>query len=116
MYKTQNGWTKAKMKNQIKKYNNGTCSYDPIQIMCYYKDPNENNRCAVGCFIPDGHEALSLEGNLTELLEKHPTLKKLMPLKEEALYYFQQTHDKEKDTDNMHEILFKWIDENVEDS
>lgn len=114
MYKTQNGWTKEKMKNQIKKYNNGTGSYDEDRISYFYENPKDKNRCAVGCFIPDNHKALSFNSGVQALLETYKDLNKFMPL--QNMESFQSEHDFSRNSDNMHQILFKWIDENVEDA
>lgn len=94
MYKLVNGWTKKKVMEQIKKYNNGTKSYDPLTDSCLYKS-EDGNRCAVGCFLPSRNKAMSEGWTLGahDLLEEMPHLKKLMPFEGKALSHFQGIHD-----------------------
>jgi len=110
-YHTINGWTKEKMKAQIRKYNNGTLAREGFS--CAYKN-EVGNRCAIGCFIPDAF----FEGpiniydlSVVGLLNRYPFLYTYMPFEEnKVLTEFQNIHDKAIQT---HEELFKWIDENV---
>jgi hypothetical protein len=112
MYKCINGWTKEKMKAQVRKYNNGTKSEN--KGMCLYK--NGNNRCAIGCFIPDDKidELKSHKGTVESLLHHHPDLKVNMPLKIGSLISFQEAHDNTFVND-MRTHLCGWIDKNCED-
>ena len=43
---------------------------------CRYLSGN-GFRCAIGCLIPDGHEALDEEGGVASLVYNHPDLAKL---------------------------------------
>ena len=52
-YKTINGWTKDKMKAQVRAKNNGKRSLRRSGGCAY--QVTDGNRCAAGCFIPDGH-------------------------------------------------------------
>lgn len=113
-YRTANGWTKDKMKKQIKKYNTGIRA--AFLNDCVYRCPVTMNRCAIGCFIPDKAEdkVFKTGGAATGLLKLYPELIKYMPLEDDiALNKFQNIHDSCEG--NTHESLFKWIDENVED-
>lgn len=115
MYKTINGWTKAKMKKAIKKYNNGTLSARDGQ--CVYKNSVDNNRCAVGCFLPEESDLFHFQGSVIELFNQDSNLKEIMPLRLKGLSKLQLIHDNKnnQETNNMHKILFNWIDKNVRD-
>jgi hypothetical protein len=91
-FKLANGWTKETVMAQIKKYNNGSRSM--IEGYCLYEGP-DGNRCAIGCFIPDGHEALNRGYNSAPTIMRcYPELQKLMPFAESCeLLEFQSAHD-----------------------
>src|ERR1700722_5334496 len=92
-FKLANGWTKESVIAQIKKYNNGQVCMDK-HTTCLYQHPENNNRCLIGCFIPDGHEALSETIPILPLLTGYPDLEGFMPFKDkEALTTFQRLHD-----------------------
>lgn len=44
---------------------------------CIYLDEATGNRCAIGCLIPDGHEALNSLSDMEGLLEEYPDLVEL---------------------------------------
>lgn len=116
MYKTANGWTKEKMKAQIRLKNNGTQAFASRACGCVYRTET-GNACAIGCFIPDDSLALNHLGTVKSLLVSHPDLKRLMPLAGgNALSEFQEVHDSPRPTGSLHEALFAWIDANVEDA
>ena len=86
---------------------------------CAYITKN-GNRCAVGLFIPKGHEGGSYEGNVCNLLTEHPDLEKVMPLTARALNDLQRVHDQcsrivngDKDRNAKQEML-EWVKKNVE--
>lgn len=57
---------------------------------------SDGRKCAIGCFIPDGHKGRYYEGNVADLLEDYPDLKENMPpLNELGLSVFQNFHDAE---------------------
>jgi hypothetical protein len=112
-FKTQNGWTKERMIAQIRKYNNGTRAID-VYGECKYQDHN-GNRCAVGCFLPDGHEGFNTTVNVYNLLRKFPDLNDIVPIKHMALSIMQGVHD-ECDTGDVRDLLEAWINNNVEDA
>lgn len=113
MYKTANGWTKEKMKAQIRLKNNGTRSSEGSR--CVYRT-KDGSACAVGCFIPDGHEALDTIWPASTLVRTYPSLASLVPLTSlDGLNSLQCAHDRHIGL-NLHEALFSWIDENVEDA
>jgi hypothetical protein len=92
MYKLINGWTKEKVMEQVKKYNNNTKAKN--KIACVYLAPN-GNRCAIGCFIPDGHPALTATScAASELVNEYPDLKTVMPFRASELDDFQVAHDR----------------------
>jgi len=116
-FQTINGWTKEKMKVAIRAGNNGKRAFDPQEHVCRYLTP-DGNRCAVGCFLPDGHPGQSYEGTTIGLLNEYPELKKKMPLSPEALRRLQKVHDSHisaRDALDMRDVLCEWIDKNVED-
>ena len=42
-------------------------------VNCVYLAPS-GLKCAIGCLIPDGHDAQNYEGGVTNLLHDHPDL------------------------------------------
>ena len=89
-YKLVNGWTKEKVMEQVRKYNNGTQAVK--DGTCLYN--HNSNRCAIGCFIPDGHPALGSRERVITLLSDYPDLISYMPFSDsDALRYFQRSHD-----------------------
>jgi len=113
MIKLINGWTKEKVMEQVKKYNNGRRAM--IGSTCTYLD-NEKNRCAVGCFIPDNHKGLYCEAPVKYLLLQHPDLEELMPFDIIGLTFFQKAHDDiRNDYGNIvHETIQRFLDTEVE--
>lgn len=116
-YQTINGWTVEKMKEQIRKKNNGKRAVgehpDFDREICLYETP-DGNHCAVGCFIPEGHKALSLGAGVDSLLDLNPELHDVFPLESEALSQLQSVHDGNGDNYDIRETLCRWIDQNVE--
>jgi len=124
MYKTINGWTKAKMIEQIKLRNNSTKSMEESGF-CMYRGPN-NNACAVGCFIPDELYVPRMEKGYParSLVREFINIRDSMPLDPYGLAAMQNIHDYNAgDTQtryrypqlNVVERLTAWINENVED-
>lgn len=111
-YKTINGWTKELIINAIKLGNNGT-SFS-VSGMCVYRN-KDNNKCGVGVFIPDDlyHKRCEFIG-VDSLLTTYPGLNDFMPLNLDGLRLLQSKHDNFS-TNNVHEVLTNWINENVED-
>jgi hypothetical protein len=93
-HKLINGWTKETVMAQVKKYNNGTKATKEWQRVCQYLT-DKGNRCAIGCFIPDGHKALKSEVPASALVNKYnyPELAHLMPFQGDSLDAFQRAHD-----------------------
>lgn len=110
MYKTLNGWTKAKMIETIWTRNKG-CRAMVGTHYCTYENDN-GNHCAVGCFIPEGHEAMKSGYGVGSLIIQYPDLK--FPLQEAGLYEMQRTHDDAVDIDPR-PLLAEWIEANVEE-
>lgn len=117
MFTAINGWTKAKILKVIRarRYNAPAVS----EGTCAYLTKN-GNRCAVGLFIPKGHEGSSLFGDVTELLGYHPDLESKMPLTTTALKRLQRVHDdcsvENNGTKNLNakEAMIAWVKANVE--
>jgi hypothetical protein len=122
-FKTINGWTKAEMIEAVKKYMLKHQSVETyagdvpgMTFTCLYQAP-DGNRCAVGCFIPDGHIALKMREGIHLLLPLVPDLKRKLPLNREGLMELQAVHDKINDpTINPRPRVLKWIRDNVVDS
>jgi len=120
-YTLVNGWTKAKMKAAIQKYNNGTqARYTSVySSACAYQTP-DGNRCAIGCFLPDEHPALHYSGRAGNLMSTYSDIN--LPITDVFMAEsFQDVHDKDmfRDLDpsspQLHQALFNWIDNNVID-
>ncbi len=113
MYKTQNGWTKAKMIERIKQRNNGKRSVRPASRphaeVCMYRAP-DGNRCAVGCFIEDNIYEADMEG-----CSAYDFIGIKFPLSKRGMRSLQCAHDEAGLTDNIHEVLEAWINKNVKD-
>ena len=116
-----NGYTKQSVKDAILRYvPEGGCIIEETQT-CVYQAFDEDgceSRCAVGAFIPDGHEALQAIGSASELLYEHPSLKEHMPMERHDLMSMQTKHDNASTASYVVSVvdeLFDWIDENIED-
>lgn len=113
-----NGWTKEKMKEQIRKKNNGKQAMRSLEnggTACVYETP-DGNHCAVGCFIPEGHPGMRCTDSSNVLLAEHPDLLSVMPLDGDNLRAFQRQHDGVCPTNEIiHHRLFQWIDNNIKD-
>ena len=60
---------------------------------CAYK-LSDGRKCAIGCFIPEGHEAQRSKHSITYLLNRYPKLLKHMPcIDHKLLRKFQIFHD-----------------------
>lgn len=115
MFKVINGWTKEKMKEQIRLRNNGKKSlmFKNGRI-CLYRS-SEGNHCAAGCFIDDEFltEGLIQQNGIAsemplEILNK-------FPLEPDGMDKMQTIHDFANAEVNMRDVLCTWIDENVEE-
>lgn len=130
-FKIQNGWTKQKMKDQIKLKNNGSKAF--ASSICCYRTP-DGNACAAGCFIPDelysgSFEGISTDGffNLKRLedkidispedLDRAKEIAKKFPLDVLGMQAMQRVHDDFKSAAfpgenprNLHDELFQFID------
>lgn len=130
MYRPINGWTKAKMIKQIKKYVPKTKPCMDDVGACAYR--SGRYRCAVGAFIPTGKEnydAFNFIGSARDLVKIYGHLKSEMPLSINALTSMQKLHDSfDKDSglyvstrwrdqygSGPQEALINWIKKNVED-
>jgi hypothetical protein len=130
-----NGYTKEKLKNLILTKNIGEPALAPPMDMenedgfmvkeapgyCVYFNPENNNRCAIGCCIPDSfieeHKAkLQEELSVDGLLKDFPELVEHMPFDLRGCGAFQLAHDQWEIVNSglsLHAYLCKWIDENT---
>ena len=118
MHQTINGWTKEKMIETIYAGNKGKCAVIRNhfeQIVCSYLT-EDGNKCAVGCFIPDGHIAQTRTTTAGALLADYPDLVHFMPLEIAGLIVMQKTHDQFRAGEKDPRPAIKlWIENNVED-
>ena len=116
-----NGYTKQSVKDRIMRYvPEGGCIIEETQT-CVYQAFDEDDcemRCAVGAFMPDGHEALQAIGSASEIMYEHPSLKEHMPMERHDLMTMQQHHDNASTNPSVPNVAYEllaWIDENFED-
>jgi hypothetical protein len=123
---TQNGWTKKRMKEMVRKYvprsrsgcmtPNGQCMYH----IC--GDDGKERRCAAGCFIPSNSSALFLIGGVGKLFREFPEIARNFPLNEEGMIHLQASHDgshtfkEERYIKDAQRRVIRWINLNVEDA
>jgi hypothetical protein len=93
----------------IKQGNDGTAS-TMDGIGCAYRGSN-NNKCAVGCFIPDDLYRSSFESVWVRNLPQN--IIDIMPLNVEGMVLLQEVHD--DDSDNVREAMIEWIEDHVQD-
>ena len=119
-YKLKPGFTKASVMAQIRKYNDGTRAVDATNtIMTCVYETDDGNRCAIGCFIPDGHPALELRGNISIILSEFPVLLELMPFHNiDSLKSFQAAHDDPIvfGSSNVYDKIQRFLDNECEES
>lgn len=125
MYKTANGWTKAKMIEHIKANFKGRAVCELPNKMgvtvptCMYLTP-DGKKCAIGLFVPDGHR-LQTYGNpvqASRALHMFPDLIEWMPLANSAgLNELQGVHDQYVTGSNLSVLasMIEWIEYNVMD-
>lgn len=112
-YKTANGYTKAKMIETIKTKMLDHRSWHLCGILCAYL-AEDGNRCAIGCFIPDGHIALLSLMSVNGILTNYPDLKNFMPLESKVgLRKLQKTHDRAAGDPRLK--VLRWIETYVKD-
>ena len=120
--KAINGWTREKMKAQIRLKNNGKKSID-VDGRCLYRS-GDGNACVAGCFIPDDNplitdSELMLRYNTSPVSTIWSQIKDVAPLEVQHLRILQDIHDTFEEAGSpgsLHDRLFKWIDANVEDT
>lgn len=116
MFKTINGFTKAKMIEAVntKMMDHKSFGYHKGAGAsgCLYL-AQDGNRCAVGIFIPTGHPAQD-SGDVRIMLPKFMDLLDVMPLKLEGLREMQRVHDQHESGDPRSAII-KWINEKVQE-
>jgi len=135
-YHTINGWTKERMKAQIREQNDGTRATN-ANGDCIYAT-GTGNHCAVGCFLAsdiateEAYESAIVDAGAANIAYqladiRHPDdrheawaeqarIERLMPLREDGLQALQQVHDDPSNDDDIRDALCKWIDKNVIDN
>lgn len=123
MFNTANGYTKQKIIDKINSDFKGKAvraiDADEKSICAYLT--HDGKKCAVGLFIPDGHDAQSHEGGYQDLMKNHSeTLQTLMSMEDTGMTAFQSFHDvqlKNSETvETQKARLIEWILKNVVDA
>lgn len=117
LYTPINGFTKQSIKDHITKEFKGKAMSKTGT--CAYAMP-DGRKCAVGLFLPDGHEAQGSSHGIFNLLKRYPDLSPFMPLDTNALLGLQTVHDERLDSNDsltaQLNILLEWIDTYVADA
>jgi len=125
MFKPINTYTKKDIIWYLKTFNTGKKSYSQKNYQCSYKAGS--NHCAIGCFIPHGHEGMKSAADVNSLLMDFPDLEEKMPLDIEALEELQCIHDFNPNNPHMHiayqytrirnvqKRMIQWVEDNVEE-
>jgi hypothetical protein len=66
---------------------------------CVYLDPRSGNKCAIGIFIPNGHEAADVIGSVKYLFNDYPDIEKLFENNSFSLL---------KDLQDLHDDCRNW--------
>jgi len=112
-----NGYTIESMISTIKARNNGNQCVGNVNLGCLYNDGN-GNHCAVGCFLPDDHPAMSNKNvSVTGIVEGgiDPDLEKILPISLVGMQRLQSKHDDSIGCKHIHDVLEKWIRFHCED-
>lgn len=112
-HKIINGYTKESMKQKIREGNTGEVSRK--DGACFYLK-SDGNKCAVGCFIPEGHIGFNCGGDAYNLLDNNADLVYEMPLNAKGLITMQRLHDSYLScSQSLHDRLFDFIDNECEE-
>lgn len=114
MFQPINGFTKAKILEVLKGRKHDGPSVNENRT-CLYKSPLDGNRCAVGMFLPEGHDGESYIGPVSLLLHDHPDLSDKMPLILIGLEKLQAAHDNLVNGGNVKAAMIDWVEKNVSD-
>jgi len=118
MFKPINGWTKEKILDVIRARKHEKPAYCDDAMQCMYLTKDEN-KCAAGLFIPDGHEAQKSRNNIVAIMEKYTDIANIMPLNADPMRDLQLVHDNEasefyrKFGGNAKEAMIDWVEKNV---
>ena len=118
VFKTQNGWTKEKMKAHVKLEFKGK-SEDGYGN-CMYRNSN-GKKCAVGMFIPDNKYHVAMDNNACNggtnaiAVINQYNLDDLMPLIKDAMNELQAVHDKSAASETLDKML-EFVDSRVVNS
>ncbi len=115
-----NGWTKAKIIQHIKdnfkgkafNYSNPKDRKCGAEVCVYLT--KDGRKCAVGLFIPDGHNGQRHIGTVSGLLFRFPDLSDVMPLDTSSMSGLQRAHDESGEETTLEEML-EYIEKNIVD-
>lgn len=122
-FKPINGYTKESIKDVIRREFKGKAVDG---YACRYLTA-DGRKCAVGLFIPDGHEAQGYQGAAEDLLARFEDLHSYMPLDgrrdknnpyDSPLQKFQAAHDdlsSSLSVEEQRDVLLRWVEEFVAD-
>lgn len=92
----------SKILNTIEdKFKGKAIAYDDFNFgSCQYLT-DDGRKCAIGLFIPDGHDAQRINNDVSGLLMDYPGLRKHMPFQDTYLLdVFQLAHDQMNDEES----------------
>ena len=85
---------------------------------CLYLTLCGLKRCAIGLFIPDGHDAQASWNGVAGVIDSHPDILEHMPSRNmDFLSRFQERHDKLNSLDSIADQksdLTSWVNENYD--
>lgn len=110
MYKPINGYTKNTIIEMLSKRTGKGKAVDKWGE-CQYLAP-DGNKCAVGVFLPEGHEGQRIRGDIYTLIHIYPDVEQHMPLEKGAMQMLQATHDTATRED-VTSLLVSWVKHNV---
>lgn len=117
MFVTKNGWTKARMIEQLKlRVPPNGCVDDSPEVKCVYRKNHDPHgaACAVGAFIPDEVYRPEFDTSGNGFDEIYTEIGCHMPLSRFGMSKLQNEHDVVKD--NTLERLIAWVNAHVEDA
>jgi hypothetical protein len=96
---------------KARRYNKA--AWDDKDLICKYVTKN-GNKCAVGLFIPKGHEGFRLDTVVEDLLQEFPDLRGVMPLGLVGMRALQMVHDDDTNRTDAKAAMIEWVKANVE--
>ncbi len=116
MYTPINGYMKKSIIEVIERDFKGKAVKLDDESICEYLTL-DGRKCAVGLFIPNGHDAQHSADGYYGLLQKYPDLNILMPLNKIGMNGLQHLHDnlnRDSSIAAQKDIILNWINEKVE--